>query len=690
MKDNLKITLIFPMAGQGDHSGYKYQPFLKIGEETFIESTVKPFLKFTNYLDTIIFIVLKEHDAKFGVSNQLKSLFPEIKHRILLLEKTTSGPAATAREAINKIGIKRRIMICDSDHSIDIAPMFEKNIQKPDIECLLPVWRFNGESVKNWSVASVTDKGLVTGIAEKQFPNTPGEFFGVIGCYYFADARVFCRYEDLSYVSDTVSKMIEDRVPIHTVQIKNAEFFGDKKRLRKVRSEHQIYGGTIFCDLDGTLVKHEDVPMYDHPLEVLPNTIAKLNQWIEQGYKIIICTARSTEDENNLRNSMAKAGIPYHQLIMGVPSGPRHVINDRKPSELLVSQVSSQEIPRNFGIKNINLPSAFPTVLRRFKGASFSETLLVEDEEKLFVRKRASKRHNLSLGFMKLKSQYKTMERFYGISSEIIPALYGEHEDSMEYYYDMEFLDGYKSLSDYSPQEKLQALGHLLKTMKNNIYSIRSSATLSGNDWFLNHLSNKIYSKLDQLMEYRDFSQLINDKKLIIDGVEYFGLSKLLDQIVNTKLIDLLSPGFFSAVHGDLTLENILYYPPADIKLIDMDGGEYVDAPELDMGKMFQSIIARYEDWAHTNPILFNHTENDDIVTAFKIEQPDNKLLDLCIEHWAEILGDSKEEVHRKGLFYMSLHLIRMVPFRLKISKDQGKFALVNAIKWMNKVVVNN
>ncbi|MBC8489384.1 MAG: HAD hydrolase family protein, partial [Bacteroidetes bacterium] len=666
------------------------KPFLKIGDETFIEAAVKPFSRFMNHLDVIIFAVLKEHEEKFGVSNQLKSLFPKINHEVHLLENTTLGPAATARETINKMGLKGRIMICDSDHSIDIAPMFERIIKEPAIECLLPIWRFNGESVKNWSVASVQEKGLVSGIEEKQFPGTPGEFFGVIGCYYFADARVFCRYEDLSYISDTVSKMIEDRVPIHTVQIKNAEFFGDKKRLRKVRSEHQIYGGTIFCDLDGTLVKHEDVPMYDHPLEVLPDTIAKLNQWIEQGYKIIICTARSTEDENNLRNSMAKAGIPYHQLIMGVPSGPRHVINDRKPSELLVSQVSSQEIPRNLGIKNINLPSAFPTVLRRFKGASFSETLLVEDEEKLFVRKRASKRHNLSLGFIKLKSQYKTMERFHKISSEMVPALYKEHEDSMEYYYDMEYLAGHKSLSEYPSQEKLQALSHLLKTMKNNIYSIKSSHALSGNDWLLNHLSNKIYSKLDQLMEYRDFSQLINDKKLIIDGVEYFGLNKLLDYIVNTKLIDLLSPGFFSAVHGDLTLENILYYPPADIKLIDMDGGEYVDAPELDMGKMFQSIIARYEDWAHTNPTLFNHTENDDIVTAFKIEQPDNKLLELCMQKWSEILNNSAEEVYRKGLFYMSLHLIRMIPFRLKISKDQGKFALVNAIKWMNIAVVNN
>ena len=29
-----------------------------------------------------------------------------------------------------------------------------------------------------------------------------------------------------------------------------------------------------------------------------------------------------------------------------------------------------------------------------------------------------------------------------------------------------------------------------------------------------------------------------------------------------------------------------------------MDGSEYLDALELDMGKMFQSIITRYEKWS--------------------------------------------------------------------------------------------
>ena len=203
----------------------------------------------------------------------------------------------------------------------------------------------------------------------------------------------------------------------------------------------------------------------------------------------------------------------------------------------------------------------------------------------------------------------------------------------------------------------------------------------------MNHLSNKIYSKFDKFEQYPELSKLINNETVIIDGEQYEGLNILLERATKTNFIDLLAPQQFSAIHGDLTLENILYLPPNDVRVFDMDGGEYIDAPELDMGKMLQSVIARYEDWAHTNPILFEQSEYEEILTAYKIKTPDKKLLDLCIEKWSTILGNSRDETYRKGLFYMSLHLIRMVPFRLKVSRHQAVFALVNAIKWMNESI---
>ena len=69
MSNNSKITLIFPISGAIKHSGYKYKPFLKIGEETFIEAAVKPFLNHSKEVETIVFIALQKHEKEYADEN---------------------------------------------------------------------------------------------------------------------------------------------------------------------------------------------------------------------------------------------------------------------------------------------------------------------------------------------------------------------------------------------------------------------------------------------------------------------------------------------------------------------------------------------------------------------------------------------------------------------------------------------
>ena len=52
---------------------------------------------------------------------------------------------------------------------------------------------------------------------------------------------------------------------------------------------------TIFCDLDGTLVKHSnptDVQNPDLLLEVLPGVHEKLIEWDTKGYHVVITTLK--------------------------------------------------------------------------------------------------------------------------------------------------------------------------------------------------------------------------------------------------------------------------------------------------------------------------------------------------------------------------------------------------------------
>ncbi|HET9624930.1 MAG TPA: phosphotransferase [Kofleriaceae bacterium] len=681
------ITVVFPIAGRAPHAGFKYKPFLEIGSETAIQAAVAPFRPYVaaGAVKKLVFVCLREQDAQFGVTARLWSMFHDLPIEIVTLERPTRGPAETLLQAVDAARITGPVIVCDSDHALGVEPIFER-IARGDVDCVLPVWSLRGEDLRAWAVAAIASGGRVTGIAEKRLPDCAGDFLGVIGCVYLADIHQVARAVEPSdtYVSNLVARLIASGARVEAVPLSKMEMFGDSKKLRQARARRDAATGTIFCDIDGVITTHEDVPSYAAGLAVLPGAIEKLQAWMDQGYMIILTTARVASDEEAMRRALALARVPYHRLLMGLPSGPRFLINDRKPSALLTSQAQALEVERNQGIAHLHIQPAAPTILRRFKGGSFAETLLVEDDEKLFVRKRVTKRENLSLGYAKLKNQFRTMERFAKLSEGLVPALYGEHDNTIEYSYDMEYLPGHKLLAECPPAEQEAGLARLLATMGERVYGAASGTGAgAGEDWLVSHLGRKIWARLDAMRAHAALDALVSASEVVIDGRVHPGLSRLLNRAAGEGWIGKLAPGRVCTVHGDLTFENVLW-ADGDVRLIDMDGADYVDAPELDMGKLFQSAVARYEAWAHASHKLFESVRGHELVTA-SAHRP---MLAANAGHeqalltgWAPILGVGRDEARTKGLFYMGLHLVRMVPFRLKVSEEQALFALSRAIE---------
>jgi hypothetical protein len=679
------VTVVFPIAGTSARSGFKYRPFIELGEGTFIEAAARPFQKWAHAIDRLVFVCLEEHETQHSVTARIGQMFADRRHEVVVLAKPTSGPAETVVRAIEAANITGRMIVCDCDHSVDVDPLF-RAIGDGVAECILPTWKLKGEDLRAWSVAAVLEQ-RVNGIAEKRLPEGNGDFVGVIGCIYLSNARAIAEMyesEPVAYVSNLVHKLIGRGDRVLAVAIDKAEFFGDPRKLRSTRAKHNIRIGSIFCDIDGVLVEHEDVPDFTRPLRPLPGSIERLRDWINQGYFVVLTTARDVGKEAAMRASLDAAEIPYHHLIMGLPSGPRFLINDRKPSALLVSQAQAFEVERNQGIQHLTISQSQPSVLSRFKGGSFAETLLVEDDEKMFVRKRVSKRENLSLGYSKLKNQYRTLERFSRMSANLVPGLYGEHDNTIEYSYDMEYLPQHRLLSECAPSERGKAMRSLLGVLGERVYGNGSRMGRSGVEWLETHLANKIYARLDSVLAHPRLAPLVTAREITIDQVAYPGLQKLLSRVSAPDVVAKLAPNSFCTVHGDLTFENVLY-ADGDVRLIDMDGADYIDAPELDLGKLFQSIVAHYEDWAHSDISLFESAHSCDFICHYKAEAPDPELQTICLGEWSKILSTSEEHVTVKGWFYMGLHLLRMVPFRLKVSEEQALYALANGIRWISR-----
>ena len=93
---------------------------------------------------------------------------------------------------------------------------------------------------------------------------------------------------------------------------------------------------TIFCDIDGTLVKFPDTNLDQivderHDMEILPGTIDKLWEWESLGYNIILTTGRKESMREATQKQLRRAGIFWDQLIMGLGPGKRVLINDMVP-----------------------------------------------------------------------------------------------------------------------------------------------------------------------------------------------------------------------------------------------------------------------------------------------------------------------------------------------------------------------
>ena len=103
---------------------------------------------------------------------------------------------------------------------------------------------------------------------------------------------------------------------------------------------------TIFCDIDGTLVKHNP------PIE--PGTLDTILEWDRRGYNIILTTGRRESMREVTEKQLSEVGIIYDQLIMGIKGGPRYLINDKKPDGKDNYAVAIN-LKRNVGIQNINI-----------------------------------------------------------------------------------------------------------------------------------------------------------------------------------------------------------------------------------------------------------------------------------------------------------------------------------------------
>lgn len=237
------MDIYFPMAGQGARFGHTFKPFLEVGGRTFIEAAVEPFLTFTPSISRFIFVYLETQEREFGVQARLEKMFAGLPVETVRLETTTRGPAETISRAVQSRGGSGPAFVCDCDHALDVAPLFDIVRTGERYDAVLPVWPLEGEKLTSWSVAMV-EHDRVHAIAEKQMPSGDrGTGMGVIGCYGFRDiAQTAARARALSATnfSDVLQELLSDDKIVLAARIQRATFFGDPERLAQAMKRDAV------------------------------------------------------------------------------------------------------------------------------------------------------------------------------------------------------------------------------------------------------------------------------------------------------------------------------------------------------------------------------------------------------------------------------------------------------------------
>ena len=672
------INVIFPIAGDGTRfGGNAFKPFLDATEKKFIELAKEPFTHLAkDFTITYYFIFREDQENKFEVKKTLSTLFPNENLEFIILPEPTNGPLQTVQKAIEVRSISGPTFVCDCDHMINVKPFLPILKQQLQADIIIPVWEISEDQQKSWAKVKLSLNNKILAYHEKeQIPIV--SFYkvkGIIGCYLFKDINILKNFKTQDgNMTEFFNASTQLGYKTDVVDIEEAEFFGTPEQLIEFRF-NRAKRYTFLVDIDGTILylpKH--VPYEASDTQILPGTIEKLNEWKRKGHRIILITGRETARREKLIKQLSDLQIPYDELITGTNSGTRILINDKKPYCPFHKMAIAVQLQRNQGIKDIHIEDT-PELIKILKGGSFATVFLIKRNKQLMVRKYIEKTKENEIHYQTLKRQLDDLQRFDYYSPGCVPKIFNVYESPDEFYFDMEYLEHYDELTKFSYAIIQKNLAKVIERLKNDIYCYKKE--IDGKGWLNDFLSTKIFSKYEFIENIDNiFYKLINNDYMFINEKKVKGLRYYFK---TTELN--IYPTHVSPIHGDLTLENILYNPiTEDFKFIDQSGSRYVDPFEFDVAKLLQSLLAKYGEWDNL-PNLCSYDDQNNFKVNERFLETDKEKYEFMLKEF----GSNTNNIYKKGVFFLSMYLIRMIPFLLKKSKDTAYLGMLLSLYYLN------
>lgn len=227
------------------------------------------------------------------------------------------------------------------------------------------------------------------------------------------------------------------------------------------------------------------------------------------------------------------------------------------------------------------------------KGGSLNSTSLYIDGDHKFVRKLISTSANREYGYVRWYSQLKKLQRFNELIPGYVPRVYDAGVTDDGAYFDIEYIEAKdiktlfkeNALSKYQTDRMHKSLWFAFDRLHNHKYIPNASSLKL-------YFYEEVLQKLTDARQFEEFEKFYQLDVYVHNGSTFSGIknrllefSKLFDEPVTSECY----------VHGNPTLENILYDPIQDkIVFIDLYEEGIVDSRFMDYSQILQCSNSLY------------------------------------------------------------------------------------------------
>jgi len=299
-----------------------------------------------DFFDNIYFICLQQHEDKYsfmkGFVAELDDAGLRAKSNIVLLPEQTDSQSETVYTFLSGYDLDGFIFIKDSDG------FYRCDVEERNQVAYFDLNDMDDINARTKSYVDLDVNDVVTNIVEKKVISSTFSSGG----YGFADAKEFCKtFEKLQdmdgecYISHIIFEMMLSGSTFYGTKTTDFKDWGTLDAWNKYKSQYKC----LFVDIDGTLITNSShhFPPYTGSGEPIEDNIDLLAELHEQGKaKIILTTSRPERLRQLTIQELQTKGIPFDELVMGLPHCQRIVINDFARSNPYPS-CSAINIPRN-------------------------------------------------------------------------------------------------------------------------------------------------------------------------------------------------------------------------------------------------------------------------------------------------------------------------------------------------------